>query len=522
MGHCEMAYPQQSRAEQNNFHLIRKLRGLLIFLFLASFGYCIYYTPIDSKLAFYLLPARVWEFASGGLLALYLVNFASSNEITPNKASRTWLGTSLATVGVVLCVLSITLIDGSTLHYQGLWAVWPVAGATALIAGLTVCRSGFWNHFFSFRPFVWIGLLSYSWYLWHWPLLTIYKIYSLGEDTLVLRILICLVALAAAYVSYRFVEQPIRKRKPWMFANAKGSLLAGGVMVLLMVSIAAALLVSKEFQQLDAKHKLLEAAKDDRTNPALCTSSDNTFSELTICNTNTKGVDTKAPFIVLWGDSHADHFTATLLAKYPEHNIHKMVFPGCPPLIDDGLIVYNYSSACQAFNKAAMAHIKSLGSQIDHLYISARWPGYFGQAPISIAENTSTYPRGVGMYESMKFGLTNVLAQLTQWSVKTTILGATPELILNSPKCLMKRPHSTCDISKKLSDAYLAPSYTALQDVVRARPYTKLLDMRPYFCNITTCFSSKDGQPLYTDDHHITATAARSLAVSWRFNITQK
>jgi SGNH domain (fused to AT3 domains) len=150
-----------------------------------------------------------------------------------------------------------------------------------------------------------------------------------------------------------------------VFASAKGSLLAGGAMVLLMVSIAAALLASKEFQQLDAKHKRLEAAKDDRTNPALCTTPENSFSELVICNTNTKGVDTKAPIIVLWGDSHADHFTATLLAKYPEHNIHKMVYPGCPPLIDDSLIVYNYSAACQAFNKAAMAHIKSLGSQID-------------------------------------------------------------------------------------------------------------------------------------------------------------
>jgi SGNH domain (fused to AT3 domains) len=126
------------------------------------------------------------------------------------------------------------------------------------------------------------------------------------------------------------------------------------------------------------------------------------------------------------------------------------------------------------------------------------------------------------MYASMKFGLTNVLSQLTQWSVKTTVLGATPELILNSPKCLMKRPYLTCDISKKLSDAYLETSYAALRDVVRSSPYTTLIDMRPYFCNTTTCFSSKDGQPLYTDDHHITATAAKALAASWRFSTTQK
>lgn len=501
-----------STAQHNYFHLIRKLRGLLWFLFVASLGFCIYYTTIDSKFAFYLLPARVWEFAAGGLLALYLLHVTASNEITSKQVSRTWSGTGLATLGVILCILSITYVDDNTLYYQGLWAVWPVAGTTALIAGLTLHRAGFWSRFFSFRPLVWLGLLSYGWYLWHWPLLTIYKIYSLGEDTLVLRILSCLVALVAAYVSYRFVEQPIRERRPWLFASAKGSLFAGGAMVLLMVSIAVALLASKEFQQLDPKHKRLEEAKDDRTDLAFCATPNHAFSELTICNTNTKGVDKKAPIIVLWGDSHADHFMATLFAKYPEHNIHKMVFPGCPPLIDDGLIVYNYKTACQAFNISAMAHIKSLGTQMDHLYLSARWPVYFGHAPISIAENTSTYPRGAGMYESMKFGLANVLTQLTQWSVKTTVLGATPELILNSPKCLMKRPYSTCDISRKLSDAYLNPSYTALRDIVRTSQYTKLIDMRSYFCNTTTCFSSRDGQPLYTDDNHITATTARELA----------
>lgn len=257
----------KSVSQQDNLSLIRKLRGLLWILFIVSLAFCVYYTTIDDKFAFYLLPARVWEFAAGGLLALYLLNTKLEGEISSKQA---FLGTGLATLGVVLCVLSIQFVDGNTLHYKGLWAVWPVAGMTALIAGLTLNRAGFWSRFFSLRPLVWLGLLSYSWYLWHWPLLTIQKIYALGGDSLIERVGMCLLALLAAYVSYRFVERPIRERKPWLFASTKGTLIAGGLMVLMMVAIAISVLGSKIFQQSDSKHNLLEAAKFDFVNPKLC------------------------------------------------------------------------------------------------------------------------------------------------------------------------------------------------------------------------------------------------------------
>jgi peptidoglycan/LPS O-acetylase OafA/YrhL len=489
-----------------NQNIISKLRGLLWTLFVTSLFIYVYYTTLDPKYSFYLLPARAWEFAAGGLLALYLLN-KNLQSIVSSKLA--WLGSGLATMGVALSLLSINHIEESTLRIQALWAVLPVIGTTMLIAGLTLNRTGVWSRFFSLRPLVWLGLLSYSWYLWHWPLLTIQKIYSLGGDTLVQRLGICLLSLGLAYISYRLVERPIRESKPWLFGTTKGALIAGVFIVLSMLGLAAAVIFNKNFQQSNPNHLALEAAKDDRVDLSTCSVLNTSFPELTVCSINDSQLEASAPIIVLWGDSHADHFTATLLQMYPKHKIHKLMFTGCPPLIDDGLTVFNYNAKCQALNQAALAHINSLGAKNERLFLSARWPMYFGQSSISVAEDMKGYPRDIDMYSSMSTGLTNLFKHLP---LDTTIIGATPELTLNAPKCLMTRPSQACDVPKSTVDAQLNPSFSALKKIMSNHPTMNFIDLRPYFCNESTCFASKNGRSLYTDDDHITATTAKDLA----------
>ena len=119
--------------------------------------------------AFYLMPPRAWEFAIGGLLALLAR--------TPSPR----LGSLCLWLGLALMLAAIIGFDEHT-RFPGSAAIVPVAGATLFILGAPAAPLA-WplRYILTTRPFVWIGLLSYSWYLWHWPLLALTRFQSLGE-----------------------------------------------------------------------------------------------------------------------------------------------------------------------------------------------------------------------------------------------------------------------------------------------------------------------------------------------------
>ena len=413
----------------------------------------------------------------------------------------------------MLCVLSVHFVDSNTLYYQGLWTVWPVSGTVALIAGLTLNRTDFWAYFFSLRAFVWLGLLSYSWYLWHWPLLTIHKIYSLGGDTLTERIAVCSIALLAAYISYRYIERPVRERQPWLFATTNGTLRAGGWIILLMLGLSALVIANKVFLQLNPQHRLFEAAKDDVPDRKACDFQDKKYTALNVCGKFAKPPVQTRPVIVLWGDSHAEHFMPALAEIYPNHDIHELVFESCPPIVEATSFLLRNKQSCAVFNLDVMKHLKSLGSRLDGLYISARWPMYFGQYPILVGHVTepADYPHQQ-MYQSIHSGLTDTLNQLASLSVKVSIIAPLPSLTNSAPKCIVRNPTSKCNISRSASDTFTNPSYLALQEIIKPHASMKLIDLHPYFCDALTCFASKNGRPIFTDDNHITATTARELA----------
>ena len=140
---------------------------------------------------------RVWEFACGALLAL-----AAGSLPKPGRATETTLGA----LGAATLIASLLAIDEFT-PFPGPWSLLPVAGTAALIyAGSG--GSGPVGRVLALRPMVALGDLSYSWYLWHWPLIVFAALLWPVEPLAVVAA--AAVSLAVAALSYRFVEQPIR------------------------------------------------------------------------------------------------------------------------------------------------------------------------------------------------------------------------------------------------------------------------------------------------------------------------
>ncbi len=170
---------------------------------------------------FYLAPTRAWELLVGSLCALAQFQ-------RPQRTNNV-----LGLAGLGLIVYAIFCFDAST-PFPSLYALVPVIGAALIIL---FAPQGTWvARLLSMRGFVGIGLISYSAYLWHQPLFAFARIHSLRQPSVLLMATLCALSLVLAYLSWRFVEQPFRRRE--------GRLLAGAPKVLTAAAIATGLMIA--------------------------------------------------------------------------------------------------------------------------------------------------------------------------------------------------------------------------------------------------------------------------------------
>ncbi|KNG92934.1 hypothetical protein ATO11_15545 [Pseudaestuariivita atlantica] len=151
----------------------------------------------DPQRLFYFSPARFWEIGAGALCA-----FSTRDWSRRGREAGTF-------AGLLMILAAFFLVDRGTV-FPGPWTVLPVAGAALiLLVGGAETRVG---RFLSLRPFVWIGLISYSAYLWHQPLFAFARIRLMGEPSIAVMLGLSAMSLGLAAISWRFVEQPFRRR----------------------------------------------------------------------------------------------------------------------------------------------------------------------------------------------------------------------------------------------------------------------------------------------------------------------
>jgi len=178
---------------------------------------------------FYLIPTRAWELMVGALTAFYLYRKQQAQGVISHLGSFT---------GLVLIVSAIFFLDRS-IPFPSLYALAPTMG-TALIIIFTT-RNTLVYKILSLKGFVGIGLISYSAYLWHQPLFAFARVRSIDEPSIWLISLLSILALALAYLTWRFVEQPFRDRHRF---TRKQILTSGLISSLLFIAIGTALVVS--------------------------------------------------------------------------------------------------------------------------------------------------------------------------------------------------------------------------------------------------------------------------------------
>jgi peptidoglycan/LPS O-acetylase OafA/YrhL len=272
-----------------------RLAWVLLPLCLISFLASVVVTNLSESTAFYLAPFRAWEFLLGCIVALRML---------PNIESRI-LRELLCALGLALIVWSIASLS-EALPFPGWRALLPCLGA-AVLMWLGEDQQTIVGRLLAIRPLVWIGLISYSIYLWHWPLLVFARYITVQDLTVSMRVGLIAATLGAAYLSWRYVEQPVR-RGP--FCQGWRIVGAGVVSTAASLCVGSALIASGGFPARIAPVPAKEALLHDRRDCHFVTVERVDKGDLCIRG----AVGQASPSFVLVGDSHADALSPGLFA----------------------------------------------------------------------------------------------------------------------------------------------------------------------------------------------------------------
>ncbi len=465
----------------------------------------------DPMAAFFYTPLRAWEPLTGAALATVWV-----------RPVRTpWIREVMAVTGLGAILASVVLLNATT-PFPGLAAVPACLGAALLLQAGRFGGRTWIGRALSWPPLVYIGALSYSLYLWHWPIFTFLRLGSPGEPPAWLMAAGVLLSLGLSAMSLRYVERPYRRRPEGGLSRR----------VLFAASIAALAVFAGLGEALAADEGLRlreggDVAAADRAEHDFPTTGD--------CGSPALGAATRcafgvvrpgAPDLVLLGDSEAEAWESGVADFALKHGLKGQLvnIPACPPVMGVGeRNAYGKVMDCAAHNAQVLDQI-AVNHRIRILVLAARWALY-DRGPD--ADHPNAYltvpngPRDPGRFHALlAFGLTQALARVEAARARdltVLILRPTPEFPINPPRCaerarLVGRDPAAClQTPAPAVTARQAGAEAILDAAARGWPNIRLLSADAQLCDAVVCRAALHGRILFRDGNHPTASGARAL-----------
>ena len=474
----------------------RALVGVMIGISLASFAACLWLIRVDAQSAFFSSPGRAWEFSVGGLAAL----------VSPTAAAcLDRFSGAVAAVGLAAILASGVLLDPGAAFPGGL-ALFPVLGTAALMMSGVSARSGVVRWLLATRPMQQIGRLSYSWYLWHWPVLIIGTAAFPSIDVFG-RLGLALLALGAAAACHVLIENPIRYQ-PFLVARPLAMLGLAAAITLVTVGSSR---VAKSSAVLASDTPLQRAIAEARRAVPPGLYGTGCFLDYPVVRTRecAFGALDSPTTIVLFGDSHAAQWFAAFetIARQQGWRLIVLTKAGCPTADVEVLRWTGRRMSygeCSIWRQAALQRIAELrpaavilGNSDNHV----TRPGDAGPDRLSMAQ--------------WRGGMRRTLEQLSEEGLRSVTLRDTPGPGLDVPKCL-----SRANAQKPLNDVCSMPRSRALRDDVYQASReaatgiegAATLDLTDQFCSSDTCPARVGGLIVYGAPGHIANGFALSLA----------
>lgn len=453
--------------------------------------------------SFYLPWFRAWELLTGSLIAIAL----------PGRGLRlppVWRQ-GLGVAGLALIIWPVLSYSAQT-DFPGLAALPPVLGAALLIKLGEGLNGATWVHrLLCLRPVVHVGRISYSLYLWHWPPLVFLRYLSPEPLSIGQELLAVCAAFLLAELSWRLVEQPFRR--PGFLRRR--TVLAGGMAV--CVAAFAFGVSARVWQGMPGRlppevRTISSVGLDINPNRNRC--STRFFRQQDTAAPCIGGAEGVTPHFALVGDSFADAMAPGVMVAGRDLGLagYEITAGGCYPLLG----THGAGHQCgDYFGKVATfleAH-----DEITHVILIARWSSAFEASRYGLNRASGLYimdaehpePSLENTREAVRDGLARFIEALGRKRIQ--IVAFIPEQMTDVPRAMgvarLLGREANIAVPRRIYDERQENARRALSEL--AETYgLDLLDMGTVMCSRDICPASRDGQPLYVDDNHVSRAVA--------------
>jgi peptidoglycan/LPS O-acetylase OafA/YrhL len=452
----------------------------------------VYGVLTHPKAAFYLLDARLWELAAGGIL-LFVARIQTE-----------WLNEQLPAAGLGLILWSAFFLSPESL-FPG-WNALPAVVGAALIIN-PASGSSTVNRVLSLQPLPFVGKISYSLYLWHWPLIVFWRQYRSGAAlTIVDAAILAAASVLVAFVSWKWVEQPLRRP-----LSAKATLPLGLTAAAVVAAVTFGVVEKDGFpERIDPRLESLSSLKTMwEWN---CPYTGPTDIECSVGADRTTAVSMG----VVWGDSHAEHLLPLLDLAGRKSGRSIALFGDCPPIFyQAGLKRYipaspEYDSSC--VDRTHFIDVLKSSPEIEFVILAARWSAYLSVTYRNEGDARSV-PRGL---ELLHEGMEEFVAEIAPLGRTIVLLGEMPQMGLDPIPCVILEG---IDLWRDRSERERCQAITAsiprssflerqsatneiLRSVVANHPDVLAFFPTDKMCT-PDCITSIEGEFLFRDSSHL-------------------
>jgi peptidoglycan/LPS O-acetylase OafA/YrhL len=462
-------------------------------------------TPSSPSWAYFGLQTRGWELAVGALMALNAEWLAHT--LRSVAAILSWLG-----LGVIVAT---AMLYTATTSYPGYAVLLPVVGAASVIAaGCAAPRRGA-ESFLGLRALQYVGRISYSWYLWHWPVL-VFLPYVVGHHpTTGLVILALVISFAIASTSYEIVERPFRQNKNLVKYPRRGLLLGSTLVgislvtaVLIMTfdvvptgsgppvtttpSVDRNVAIATRIQALPSNLSPPLADVPNDFPPVSCLGG-SMESSASLQSTCVFGDTAAKRTVVLFGDSHAWQWTEPLAAIAAERGYKLVIYAkeACPAEDIPNPGTYQASSNCAQWRDAVFARLATLRPAV---VIMSSWIMDFG-------------PLGA---EPSAADMTETISKLKADGSKVVYIEDIPTPGIDVPDCLATSISDIQTCRYSLSAGLVDPAVRNAINQAAAQDGL-VIDPMPWLCTTTVCPPVIGNTVVYFDQTHLSKTFTLTL-----------
>ena len=445
----------------------------------ASFLFAEFMVHQNPMFAYYMLPTRAGQLLAGATVFFLM----RAHSINLGIIARTLI----SLIGAALLFASLIFIS-EEIPYPGYSAL-PVTVGTALIIFSGCMGPNIVNRLIGNRVSVFIGLISYSLYLWHWPIFAFYK-YLFGSFTLLSGTLATALVFALTYLTYIWVEKPVRAWKAPLWPVARNLFVAptAAITALLVAFLATSGYGLYKFTEypdrLEGGQNLVRASL---TYDYICQKPELEVRDLTDprCLINTAD----EPKVLLWGDSNAAHFVGLLgaIAEEQGFGFRNIAHSSCPPFLNDAGN-WAYPENRKQCHKSAQL-VSGIVDQYDVIILSASWARSLN-----------------GFDQTGRAELRRTIQELTKRGKSIILMGKIPRLENVDSSCYSKKlkvPAVNCAAQGNMEDVGEPNFNEFLSQLAASTSNVDYYSARKYFCDGSLCSPFLKTKNAYYDSGHL-------------------